>query len=103
MEGAGIGRSVPAFVPTEQGATMGACIDERVQLATPVAGDDDGLAADVGLQLVVLVRDLTLMRQIDPITFEDILHFELEYRRVRESIARNSDGAASASSTIALA
>src|SRR5258707_12020565 len=93
MEGAGIGRSVPALVPAEQGATMGTCIDERVQLATPVAGDDDGLAADVGLQVVILVRDLTLVRQVDPITFENMLHFELEYRRVREDIARNSEGA----------
>src|SRR6266404_460757 len=93
MERAGIGRSVAAFVPAEQGATMGTCIDERVQLATPVAGDDDGLAAYIGLQVVILVRDLTLMRQIDPVAFENILHFELEYRRVREDIARNSEGA----------
>jgi hypothetical protein len=57
---------------------MAARIDECVQLTIAIARDEDGLTPHVGREIFVLVRDLALVRQIDPVSFEDVLYFELE-------------------------
>ena len=46
---------------------MTAGIDEGVDLVILVARDEDRLTADVGREIVVLVRNLALVCQIDPI------------------------------------
>ena len=78
MEGAGVGRLVAALVAAECGATVAACIDECVQLALAVAGDHDRLAADMGRVVVIVIRDLAFVRQVDPVALEDVLHLEFK-------------------------
>ena len=71
---------------------MAARIDEGVQLALPVARDEDGLAAHIGREIVVLVGDLALVGQIDPVALEDVLHLEFEDLRVGEDMSRDPVG-----------
>src|ERR1700686_1552614 len=57
---------------------MTAGIDEGIHLIIPVARDEDRLTADIGREIVVLIRDLALVRQINPVALEDVLHLEFE-------------------------
>src|SRR6266404_258551 len=57
---------------------MTAGIDEGVKLIVLVAGDKDGLSSHPGCEIVVLVRNLTLVREIHPVSFEEVFHFQLE-------------------------
>jgi hypothetical protein len=65
----------------------------RVQLAGLVARDDDRLAADPRRVVIVVVGDLALVRQIDPVALEDVLHLELEQRLVGEDVAAAAEDA----------
>ena len=66
---------------------MAARIDEGVQLAITVARDEDGLTAHIGCEVVVLVGDLALVREIDPVALEDVLHLEFKDFRVGKDVA----------------
>ena len=66
---------------------MRAGIGQRVELAVLAAGDDDRLAADEDGQVVVDIGDLALVREVDPVALEDVLHLELEQLLVGESRA----------------
>jgi hypothetical protein len=44
------------------------------------------LAAHVGGEVVVLVGDLALMGQVDPVTLEDVPHLELEDLGIGEDV-----------------
>ena len=84
MEGAGEGRLVAGLEACQLGAAVRAGVDEAVQLAGAVARDHHRLAADVGGVVVAVVRDLALVRQVDPVALEDVLHLELEQLRIVE-------------------
>ena len=78
VERASEGRLVVALVAADHGAAMATGVDERVQLALSVAGDEDGLTAHERREVIVLVRDLAFMRHVDPVAFEDVLHLEFK-------------------------
>ena len=94
VERAGIAGLVGPLVAAQHRAAMAARVDEGVQLAVPVAGDEDRLPAHGRREVVVVVRDLALMRQVDPVALEDVLHLEFEDLRIGEDIARDAEGAA---------
>ena len=99
MEGAGIGRFIAALLAAKHRAAVAAGIDEGVQLALAVAGDEDGLAAHRGGEVAVVVRNLALMGEIDPIALEDVAHLELEQFRIGEDIPREPEDALAAVAT----
>jgi hypothetical protein len=93
VEGAGEGALVGALVATQHRAAVAAGIDEGAQLAIAVARNDDELAAHPGREVVVLVRDLALVRQVDPVAFEDVLHLELKEPGIGEDVPRDTEHA----------
>jgi len=66
---------------------MRAGVDESVRLAGLAAGNEDRLAADECGEIVVRVRDLAFMGEIDPVALEDVPHFQFEQLRIRENVA----------------
>jgi hypothetical protein len=78
---------VVLLLAAEHSATVAAGVDEAVQLAILVAGDDDGLTTDVTGEVVIRVGDLAFVRQIDPVAFKDVLHLELEQLGIGEHVA----------------
>ncbi len=87
VEGAGEGGPVVLLAPAEHRALVAAGVDQRVQLAVLVAGDHDRLPAHVDRQVVVVVRQLALVGQVDPVALEDVLHLQLEDVGVGERVA----------------
>ena len=69
---------------------MAARIDEGVQLTVAIAGNEDGLMAYIGREIVVLVRDLALVRQINPVALEDVHYLEFEDFRIGEDVATDA-------------
>src|SRR5260370_34198521 len=67
-------------------------VDEGVQLAIPVAYNKDGLADHISCEVVVLVGDLALVGEIDPVALEDVLHFEFEDLRVGKDVSGDPVG-----------
>src|ERR1700738_4380140 len=75
---AGKCRLAAALVTAKHCATMTAGIDEGVKLVVLAAGDKDGLLPHPGCEIVVLVRNLTLMREIHPVSLKQVLHLQLK-------------------------
>src|ERR1700730_16692346 len=75
---AGKCRFATALVTAKHCATMTAGIDEGVKLVVLAAGDKDGLSSHPGCEIVVLVRNLTLMREIHPVSLKQVLHLQLK-------------------------
>src|ERR1700731_183279 len=69
---------------------MTAGIDEGVDLVILVARDEDRLTADVGREIVVLVRNLALVCQIDSVALEDVLYLEFEDARIGEDFTTDT-------------
>jgi hypothetical protein len=78
VEWAGIGGLVAALVTADHRAPMRACVEESVELTLAVPRDDDRLATDIAGDVVVVVRDLALVREIDPVSLPDVFHLEFE-------------------------
>jgi hypothetical protein len=57
---------------------MAAGIDESVKLVVLAAGDKDGLSSDPSCEIVVLARNLTLMREVYPVSLKEVLHLQLK-------------------------
>ena len=57
---------------------MTASIDEGVKLVVLAAGDEDGLSSHPSCEIVVLVRNLALMREIHPVSLKQVLHLQLK-------------------------
>src|SRR5262245_8490180 len=87
MERASIGRLVAALVTAYHRAAVRACVEERVEFALAVARDNDRLATDMASDVFVVVRNLTLVGEIDPVPLPDVPHFQFEQVRVREDVA----------------
>src|ERR1700730_297091 len=79
---AGKGRLVATLVTAKHRATMTAGIDEGVKLVVLVAGDKDGLSSHPSCEIVILVRNLTLMREIHPVSLKQMLHLQLKERGI---------------------
>src|ERR1700716_1894592 len=71
-------RLAAALVTAKRCATMTAGIDEGVELIVLAAGDKDGLSSHPGCEIIVLVRNLTLMREIHPVSLKQVLHLQLK-------------------------
>jgi hypothetical protein len=66
---------------------MTARVDKAVQLAVAIAGNNDGLASHIGGEVGVIVGDLALVGEIDPVALENGLHLEFEDLRVGEDVS----------------
>lgn len=66
---------------------MGTGIDESIKLACLIARNNDWLATDPSGVIIVIFRNLAFMRQINPIAFKNILHFERKQIFIGEDIA----------------
>src|ERR1700694_5509082 len=67
-----------ALVTAKHRATVTAGIDEGVKLVVLAAGDEDGLSSHPSCEIVVLVRNLALMREIHPVSLKQVLHLQLK-------------------------
>jgi hypothetical protein len=81
-----------AFEAAEHGAAVTACIDEGVQRAIAVASNKDGLSTHISREVVILVGDLALVGEIDPVALEDVFHLEFEDFRVGKDVAGDPVG-----------
>src|SRR3954470_18495115 len=70
----------------EHRAAVAAGVDEGVQLAVPVARDENRLPAHVHRKVIVLVRDLGLMGEINPVSLPNMLHLKLEEVGIGEDV-----------------
>ena len=57
-----------------------------MELTGLIPGDHNRLAADIGRQIVIVVRQLTFMRQVDPISLEDVFDLQFEDVGVSERL-----------------
>src|ERR1700730_1553832 len=78
VERAGECRLAATLVTAKHCAAVTAGIDEGVKLVVLAAGDKDGLSSHPGCEIVVLVRYLTLMRKIHPVSLKQVLHLQLK-------------------------
>src|ERR1700730_9107751 len=79
---AGKCRLAAALVTAKHCATMTAGVDKGVKLVVLAAGDKDWLPSHPGCEIVVLVRNLTLMREIHPVSLKQVLHLQLIEPRI---------------------
>ena len=63
---------------------MAAGIDESVKLVVLAAGDKDGLPSDPSCEIVVLARNLTLMREVYPVSLKEVLHLQFKELHIGE-------------------
>jgi hypothetical protein len=77
-------RALVAFLKAAQGrAAMCAAVIQRADRAFVIARDDQRTQAELAGDVIVGVRNLTLVREIDPRAAEDVPHLGIEDRRVR--------------------
>ncbi|MNR00199.1 hypothetical protein D3C85_1159640 [compost metagenome] len=86
MERAGIGRLVAGLVAAQHGAAMAAGVEEGIEYTVLVPRNENRLPAHGGGQEVVLVGDLALVGEVQPVTLEDMLHFEVEQTWIGEHL-----------------
>ena len=80
--GAGEDARRALVLAAQRGAAMGAAVEQRADLAVRVAQQDDRAQAQPRRDVVVVVRDLALVAEIDPDRAEDVGHLGLEDRRI---------------------
>ena len=78
---------VVGLAAADHRAAVCAGVDEAVQFAVLVPGDDDRLPADVGGEVVARVGHLALVGQVDPVALEDVLDLQFEDLLVGEDPA----------------
>ena len=87
VERAGVGCLVAAFETTEHCPAMAASVDKRIEFTHLVACDKNRLTPHVGGVVVVVLRDLAFMCQVQPVAFEDVFHLQIKQPRVGEHFA----------------
>ncbi|MCY1394221.1 hypothetical protein D9M71_91370 [compost metagenome] len=87
MEGAGERRLVTFADSRQCGATMLARIDQRIELALAIAGDDQWLTSGTHGHEIVVIGDLAFVACVDPVFFEDEFHLKIEQSGLREHIS----------------
>ena len=83
---------IAAAVAVEHGAAMRAAVVEHAHRAVGMAHHDHRLAADLHRPVVADIRHLALVPDIGPHLVEDVLHLELENRRIGIDAAVNAIG-----------
>ena len=73
---------VAALEPAERGAAMGAAVEQRADFSVGIAQQDDRPQAELGGDVIVVVRDLAVVAEIDPDRAPDVGQLRLEDRRV---------------------
>ena len=68
---------------------MCACIDHSTKNPRIITRDNDRHSADLRRKKIILLGDLTLMRDEHPVAFENIFELELKYVGVGEGGAVN--------------
>ncbi|EFG81678.1 hypothetical protein HMPREF0281_01040 [Corynebacterium ammoniagenes DSM 20306] len=91
VERTGDGGAVVCLAAAQHGTTVGTRINQRVELTIFGAGDHDGLAANIGGVVVTNVWNLGLMRKENPVTFEDVAHFQVKKLFIGEHLAVHTD------------
>src|SRR5690606_26008779 len=86
VERAGVGGLVAVAETRQRRTAVRTGVDEAVEVAILAAGDEHRLAADLGRVVVVHLGQLALVRQVDPVAFENVLHLEVEQVLVREHL-----------------
>src|SRR6516225_5534967 len=71
---------------------MRTCIEKCVEFTLAVPRDDDRLTADIAGDVIVVVRDLALVGEVNPVSLPDVLHLQLEQVRIREDVAAATEG-----------
>src|SRR5260370_31498268 len=84
MERAGECRLVAALVTAKHRATMTTGIDERVELVVLASGDKDRLSSHPSCEVVILLRNLTLVREIHPVSLKQVLHLQFKEIHIGE-------------------
>lgn len=84
---------VALLVAAEHGATVGAGVDQSVQLALLVAGHHHWLAADIGGGVIVDLGLLAFVRQVHPPALGDVFHLQVEQLLGGEDIAAAAEHA----------
>ena len=75
---------------THSGSPMAASVEQGMDLAVAVAGEDDGTQPETAGAEVVRLGDLGLVAQIDPGRAEDLAHLHLEDGGIGVETAMNS-------------
>src|SRR5207253_1470362 len=65
---------------------MRTSIHHAVEAAILRPAEDNRSAADPGRKVVIRVRDLAFVREVHPITLEDVLHLEVKELTIGEDI-----------------
>src|SRR5699024_10355885 len=91
VERTGDGGAVVRLAAAQHRTTVGTRINQRVELTIFGAGDHDGLAANIGGVVVTNVWNLGLMRKENPVTFEDVAHFQVKKLFMGEHLAVHTD------------
>ena len=70
---------------------MLAGVDQRVELAVAVAGDDHRLAPGAHRHEIVVVRQFAFVAGVDPVLLEDQFHLQVEQLRLGEHVAGDAE------------
>src|SRR5882757_192755 len=84
------GARVTLVVGTDLVAAMRAAVEQQIDPALLVPGHDDGLRTDRLDDVVVRLRHLALVHDIDPGTVPDVLQFGFEDRGIAVERAMDS-------------
>ena len=76
------GRCRATRVAADTGAAVRAAVEERAQPAIRIAQHDDRAQAELRGDVVVVARDLALVREVDPHRAEDVRHLQVEDHRI---------------------
>ncbi|MNY43943.1 hypothetical protein D3C86_1789290 [compost metagenome] len=68
------------------GTTMPTVVEQHVDLAIVITGDDDLVDADTTQHVIALLGNLRDMGHEDPVAGEDALHLRTEHRVVAEDL-----------------
>ena len=78
VEGTRERRLVALLVTAKRRPAVGTCVHQRIEFAILAASDDDRLPPDVQREIVIDVRNLGFVGEIDPVALEDVFHLQLE-------------------------
>src|SRR4051812_4100002 len=81
----------PLLERADDGASVPAGVEEGIDLSRTVAGEEDGLAPDIGGNEIVWRGDLVLQPDEDPGALEDPRHLQLEHGGVAEDVAMDAE------------
>ena len=84
MERAGVSGFVAAFVTAQLRTAVRTGIDHGIELTVFIAGNQHGLATNVGGVIVVVIGNLAFVGQENPIAFKNVFHFQIKQGLIGE-------------------